>query len=310
MTEPVLALFKVQLALSLALALVIMLRRPVRKLFGAPVAYRLWACPPLAALAVLFPARTAPGVADADPLAGLASGGVTSVLAALLLIGWTIGIVVFAARLWRAQAAFLREADAGRAGPAVVGVLAPRLVMPADAGYSPAERALVREHELTHIARGDHFASALIALVQTVAWFNPMVHLAARLARQDQELACDSAVLRPRFGARAVYARALLKTQLAQAALPLGCYWPARSRHPLEERIALVGAEGPAFAREGLGAALVLAATVAVAGGAWAVQPPRPPSPAFAWPAPPLVILIDIAPKPAAHLPVRSGRKS
>jgi beta-lactamase regulating signal transducer with metallopeptidase domain len=101
--------------------------------------------------------------------------------------------------------------------------------------------------------------------------------LAAHVARLDQELACDAAVIRRRPESRALYARTLLKTQLAGMALPLGCYWPARSRHPLEVRIGLLrrpsgdgGLEGPLL----IGAAVVAAAILA-----WAAEPPMPVTP-------------------------------
>ena len=54
----------------------------------------------------------------------------------------------------------------------------------------------------------------------------------------DQELACDAEVVMNRPGCRGLYARTLLKTQLAGGPLPFGCYWPARGQHPLEVRIA------------------------------------------------------------------------
>ena len=76
-----------------------------------------------------------------------------------------------------------------------------------------------------------------MAAFQCLAWFNPQVHLAVHVARLDQELACDAAVMRRRPRERVLYAKTLLKTQLAGAPLPLGCYWPARGRHPLEVRV-------------------------------------------------------------------------
>jgi beta-lactamase regulating signal transducer with metallopeptidase domain len=156
--------------------------------------------------------------------------------------------------------------------------------MPADDGrYSPEERALIRAHEREHILRKDPRDGALIALFQCLAWCNPLVHLAAHVARLDQELACDAAVLKRRPGERTLYAKTLLKTQLAGCALPLGCYWPARSRHPLEVRVALLarrpaagGDEGPILIGTGIVAAALLA---------WSIEPPLPPSP----PRPPVI---------------------
>jgi beta-lactamase regulating signal transducer with metallopeptidase domain len=201
-----------------------------------------------------------------------------------LLAIWTLGAVLVAAGLWRAQVRFLAEVRAGRAGPSVVGVIAPRIFLPPDDGsLSAEERALIRAHEHEHIVRRDPRAGALAALFQCVCWFNPLVHLAGHLLRLDQELACDAAVLRRRPRDRALYARTLLKTQLAATPLPFGCYWPARGAHPLEVRIGLLKAvrrdeslAGPALVSLSVLTAVMLA---------WIAKPPVPPPPAIveAW---------------------------
>jgi beta-lactamase regulating signal transducer with metallopeptidase domain len=155
----------------------------------------------------------------------------------------------------------------------VVGVVNPRIVMPADDGsYTAAERELIRAHERQHIARSDPRAGALAVLGQTLFWFNPLVHVAAHVMRLDQELACDAAVLRRRPKDRALYAKTLLKTQLAAQPLPFGCYWPARGAHPLEVRVGLLKTP---VRYEGLVGHLLIALSVAVVGvAAWNVQPP------------------------------------
>ena len=48
-------LFESTLAVTVALLLVLLLRRPVRALLGASAAYALWLCVPVALLAVLLP---------------------------------------------------------------------------------------------------------------------------------------------------------------------------------------------------------------------------------------------------------------
>ena len=124
-------------------------------------------------------------------------------------------MLAMALRLAFQQRAFLRslgelrprEDGAFQAGsiaglPAVVGLLRPRTVLPADFDlrYTGEQRTLLRMHELEHVARGDLWANALVAALRCVSWFNPLVHLAARWFRHDQELACDQRVLshRPR----------------------------------------------------------------------------------------------------------------
>lgn len=273
MAEVLAALAGVNLAAGLAILLVLAARPAVRRTFGPEVAYGLWAIPPAAGLATLLPARIVEG-----PPSAPATGEVSH--AAALLALWLIGVILAALSLAVLQIRFLHLARAGRTGPAVIGVIAPRLVMPRDDDtYSEEERALVRAHEREHMARGDPRANALLAAAQCLCWFNPLVHLAAGFIRLDQELACDAAVLRRRGVAKAAYARALLKVQMSSGALPLGARWLARGAHPLELRIASL-ARPPR--RDTLaGPILVTAAVTASIVAAWGGQPPVPERPSL-----------------------------
>jgi beta-lactamase regulating signal transducer with metallopeptidase domain len=296
MNELAAALIRAQLAGALAILAVLAVRPAARRAFGPEVAYGLWAAPLLAAFAVLLPGRTAEG---ASATASWAPGGA---LAEILLAAWAAGVAVVLALQWRRQATFMRTMRAGTAGPAVIGVICPRLVMPADTGlYAASEWALIRAHELEHIARRDPLAQAFVVAAQALAWFNPLAHLAARLARLDQEMACDASVLRERRGQRALYARTLLKTQLAGAPLALGCQWRGegrgRGRHPLETRIAMLRSRAGAGDHP-LGSTLVTAAVLAATAAAWLCQPPAPLPPGVQWPpaAPTPMILVDLTP--------------
>jgi hypothetical protein len=194
-------------------------------------------------------------------------------LATILLSAWLVGAGILALRLVLLQARFLRLARSGKAGPAVVGVFIPRLLMPPDDGaYTKEERDLVKAHEREHIARGDHRANAFLALAQCLAWFNPLVHLAAHLARLDQELACDAAVIGRRRSARTAYAKALLKAQMSGEPLPLGASWSQQAAHPLELRISLLAQPTRLDAMSGQVLVAMTAFVVAIA--AWATQPP------------------------------------
>jgi beta-lactamase regulating signal transducer with metallopeptidase domain len=271
MTSEVLAaLLRSNLVLALAIVAVLALRVPIRRLFGPEIAYGLWAAPPVAALASVLPARVDDGAPQVHALAAAVAD-----ISAPALLTWAFGAMLVVAGLARAQARFMKSAAKGVAGPAVVGVINPRVLMPADDGtYSPEERALIRAHERQHVARCDPRAGAGAAVLQALCWFNPLVHLGAHLMRLDQELACDAAVLRRRPRDRALYAKTLLKTQLAAQPLPFGCYWPSRGQHPLEVRI---GALRAAPRLDGLiGTSLVGTAIVSAAIAAWHLQPPAP----------------------------------
>jgi len=290
------ALVRANLATAAAVILVLLLRRPVRRAFGARAAYALWLTPPLAALAGLLPRPAA--MTLIEPLTLEAAAGGARAAAALpgadlaapvLVAAWLAGALIAATALARRQARFVAalgrlepHGDVLRAehpaiGPAVVGAFRPRIVTPADfeARYEPEERALILSHERVHLARGDGLVNAVAASVQCVCWFNPLVHVGVRTLRIDQELACDAAVLARHPLQRRLYAQALLKAQLMGPALPVGCHW----QHPLKERIALLKAPLPARARRVAGLAVAGLASLVVAGAAWAVQPPPAPVP-------------------------------
>ena len=175
MSELLPALLRLNLAAGAAVLLALFLRRPARRLFGPRVAYGVWSVVPLAAAATLLPPRIITlvrpaaamtwGVAATPapvpaPIAAPSSGpGVLVVLLAL----WLVGALFAAAGLaWR-QVQFSRAVRAGRAGPAVVGVLKPRIVTPDDfaRAYTPREQAAVLAHEATHIARQERFLDAV-----------------------------------------------------------------------------------------------------------------------------------------------------
>jgi TonB family protein len=161
-----------------------------------------------------------------------------------------------------------------------------------------------------HIVRGDLHANALTAALRCVFWFNPLLHLAARHFRQDQELACDLRVIARHPHARRAYGEAMFKNQLALHPLPLGCHWLAGNNrsHPLKERIAMLKQPVPSSTRWIGGVVLVAVLGLGVGFAAWSAQPARvvaahdvPPPPAP--PAPPPVPAPP-APPPAAIPPV------
>ncbi len=293
------ALIEAMLAGSAACALVLLLRRPWRHLLGAISLPWLWALVPAAMLGVLLPAWSGthdgahlPGVvaASADLLAlarpaaeAAVSGGL---LSDVLLALWLGGSLLSAGALVAAQRRFLRRlgplrsaggpmlrAASREAGPAVIGLLRPRIVLPADfeARFDATQRRLILAHELSHLRRGDVPANALAAALRALYWFNPLFHLAAERLRHDQELAADAAVLARYPHARRRYADTLLASQLAVPGLPVGCLW--QSSQSLKERILMMKRDSHALPRQRLGqalAALVLGAGAVVA---WAAQP-------------------------------------
>jgi beta-lactamase regulating signal transducer with metallopeptidase domain len=77
--------------------------------------------------------------------------------------------------------------------------------------------------------------NALLVAVRRLAWFNPLVHIAARFLRSDQEIACDAAVVERHPHTAGLYAETRLGTWLTPLSAPFGCHWPAVGEHPLKE---------------------------------------------------------------------------
>ena len=298
MTSEILgAVLRANVVAALAVVLVLLLRRPARRAFGARVAYGLWSLPLLAGLAALLPqpaAETLPFVGEAAGAAGraMAAAAATDRGDGVLMSLWLAGVAASAAWTWRLQRRFV--ASLGRleplpgkprvwraarvdAGPAVVGALRPRIVTPADfeTRFAPAERDIILAHEAAHLRTGDAWVNAVLAGLTCVCWFNPLVHWGARAMRVDQELACDAAVIARFPQARRLYGELLLKTQLGIQPLPVGCHWPAGSAHPLKERIIMLKSPLPARARKRLGLAVVSSLAALCAGAAWATAATR-----------------------------------
>jgi len=191
---------------------------------------------------------------------------------ARVLAAWLAGAAVFAGVMLLQERAFRRKADRGEVGPAVMGALWPRLVLPADfeVRFSARERDLILLHERTHIRRGDPIANLAVAGCRVLGWCNPMVHLGAAFARIDQELACDATVLALRDNIRGDYAKALLKVSTSGLASPLACGW---GTHPLVLRVGFLGRIEPSVRRQVAGFLFLTVLAVATFLGVWGLAP-------------------------------------
>lgn len=278
------ALVEINLAAGGAILFVLVIRRSMARHLGPHAAYALWAIVPVAMIATLLPERTLFAL-DTDFLVGGLPGAVAvsedgagfAWLPALVSVLWVGGAIALAALFVRRQRAFMRDADIGLAGPAIVGFRHPRIVTPDDFAhrFSHDERKLIITHEQVHLERSDARINAIVAVMRCLFWFNPLVHIGAKAMRIDQELSCDAEVVERRPRVRRAYAETLLKTHLSAHALPVGCHWPAEAQHPLAERIDLLARRPVSARRRAVAAVLV----VSLAGGAgytaWAAQPER-----------------------------------
>lgn len=300
-------LWHATLALTAALVLVLLVRVPLRRIGGAACLRWLWSAAVLLPAATLLPApMLAPAVVQLvslDVADAVASGGeavratapTPSHLATLVLALWFAGACTSAIAAMRQQRRFVRElgdlapqddgtwrAASSSGTPALLGVIAPRIVLPADAEqrFSAQERDLVLAHERAHRAAGDTRLAAAAAAVRCLFWFHPLVHVAARCLRLDQEYACDAAVLAAHPLRRRTYAEALLKAQSGPL-LPLGCQWDAG--RPLLARVRQLGAALPSPMRRASALVGVAAMVAAGTGTVWAMQPARLASGDGAW---------------------------
>lgn len=93
--------------------------------------------------------------------------------------------------------------------PAVFGLFAPRIVVPAS--YKEEDLPLILLHEQTHIRRGDNWWRMLAFVTAALHWFNPFIWWFLKAFLEDMELSCDEKVLdRCEPEQRKTYARLLL----------------------------------------------------------------------------------------------------
>jgi bla regulator protein BlaR1 len=241
-------------ASALLMALVLLVRTPVRKAFGPRVSYALWLLPALRLVLPSLPAGwhqavadtpisrvgetltvvILPSVAGAAPVEAVSS---SPSLATILLVAWAIvaaGFLIFhlahhltfCRRVLRSSVTVDRidrvrvvESDMA-AGPMAFGILHPTVAFPSDFAerFDADERALALAHELGHHQRGDLVANWIALAVLALHWFNPLAWRAFRMFRADQELANDARVLTGRSPyERHAYACAIVKAAHGKA---------------------------------------------------------------------------------------------
>ena len=97
--------------------------------------------------------------------------------------------------------------------PASFGLIHPVVLLPINAlALEQRKLALILEHELLHHKRLDIAVDALMTLLKSVHWFNPLIWLAHRFMRDDCELSCDYRVTRTKDNElKHLYAGLLIK---------------------------------------------------------------------------------------------------
>jgi beta-lactamase regulating signal transducer with metallopeptidase domain len=298
------ALLRLTLLASFALLLLAAGRPLLRRALGARATYAAWLLVPLLLASPWLPRTSLPASAAlalpaALPLAPAHAKPVNAAVAArpashgpmALLLTWMLGAATLAAAQWRAQrryeAGLWRDAHgqwlapAGQS-PAVVGLWPARLVLPADfeRRFDAPTRQLMLAHEAVHLRRHDTAWNLLALLLLCLQWFNPLAWWGRRALRDDQELACDEAVLDAAIdpAARARYASALLAAHQGPGHPALASGWT--SSHPLVQRVQWLSRWRRTSRVRRLAAAALVAGLGAAAGlVARAAQEPTVPAP-------------------------------
>lgn len=297
-------------ATTLLMALVLVLRTPVAKLFGSRVAYALWLIP---AARLFMPTLTetievaapAPMPVETMPVSAMAatpapipveSGPDWFMMAMTLWIG---GAVLFL--IWR-TAAYIQEredlltdardvGDVGgirlieaplAQGPIAMGLIRRYIAVPSDffRHYSERERDLALAHELSHHRSGDLAVNILAFAMLSLHWFNPVAWLAWRAFRFDQEAACDARVLAARSEEdKQVYGKTVAKAASGRALLFASAL---NNRDQLKKRLRMMKEDQGSGKRWwtgmlGIGGAIAIALPLTATVSYAVVQAPTPP---------------------------------
>ena len=216
------------------IAFVLLVRRPVARVFGPKIAYALWALPFLRLLMppITLPSWMAPEESIADnatftltvpvesPTAGAVAAEPVAVTAPwitpseLLLPVWIGGAAAFI--IWRlveyrrmkrelqsdsipvGEEANIRLIESETvSSPVAFGVRDKVIALPS--GFMASEdrhaRDLAIAHEVQHHRGGDLIANFAAQTLLAMHWFNPLAWAGWRAMRRDQEAACDARVV-------------------------------------------------------------------------------------------------------------------
>jgi len=232
-------------ASALLMAVVLVIRAPVRRQFGPGIAYALWALPAIRLLLPPLPQlhSAAPQLLNRashtvtiyviEPLGGSAAAPTSlySSLGMALAVLWGVGAAAFLAwhalghwrfcrRMIDQSISTERAGDievietSAASGPLAFGIFRRYVAFPRDFAerYDADERELALLHELGHHQRGDLIANWVALAVLALHWFNPLAWRAFRAFRADQEMANDALVLAGRSAIdRHTYACAIVK---------------------------------------------------------------------------------------------------
>jgi beta-lactamase regulating signal transducer with metallopeptidase domain len=243
-------LYQSTIDISILIALILVIRNPVRRFLGAHISYALWSLPLIRLLIsnkferpdVITRYLKVPETNDIIPVySGPIQANESQI--EIITVIWLLGFVTWctvklihgyqfrnllqkyaqtipndsiipANLLEKFKPKIPIKLSTAVTGPLITGLFKPTIYLPQNFSevYDEKQRCYIIEHELTHAKRLDLWAQFLAEIFKALFWFNPLVHLAWTKFQQDQELACDRQVLKSTDSqTRYVYGEALKK---------------------------------------------------------------------------------------------------
>ncbi len=229
--------------------------------------------------------------------------------AALLALGWVVGVSLLSLRLlWRWVAAARARGRAAALGderweqmvlsvaqrlrvraavqllqsalvhvPTVVGWLKPAILLPASVltGLAPEQLEAVLAHELAHIRRRDYLVNIFQSVIEVLLFYHPAVWWVSHRIRVEREHCCDDVAVAA-CGSVTTYSRAL--TELERLRTPMLDLVVAASGTPLLERIRrlVVRQEVRVAVPSWVSATIPVLAVVALVAVPWSAAAPTP----------------------------------
>lgn len=129
-----------------------------------------------------------------------------------LLVLWGVGVLFNVSRLLFGASKIARIARRARSSqhtandvflsdeidvPLVAGIVAPRILIPADLlrTLDAADLHRIVAHERAHVHRNDPWWNLFARVIEAVLFFNPVVHFIVRKLAEEREAACDDVAI-------------------------------------------------------------------------------------------------------------------
>ena len=213
--------------LCISLAMLVLTERHLTARLGSLLTYKFWLLVPLLLIANNLPVDMVAieSAAFSRYVVGVRPDIVNQDINILFSV-WAVGASAIAAYVlvhhvttWRSiskRKAIDTEAyySSKAATPMLFGLFAPKVLLPYwfKSAFTPAQQALILEHETVHRQHFDHLWNTLALVLAAVFWFNPLSWIALKSFRINQELACDHSVLQSKTEKEKInYAKALVQ---------------------------------------------------------------------------------------------------